>query len=87
MINECVVLTNSFGVKKVVLVVRNKDALSPEIANGLKAIFKIDFSLEERKMSKFSGWTIASFVPSEKYKLAVGFASNAKVFRVTLREW
>lgn len=77
-INECVVLTNSFGVKKVVLVVRNKDALSPEIANGLKAIFKIDFSLEERKMSKFSGWTIASFVPSEKYKLAVGFASNAK---------
>ena len=77
-INECEVLTSSFGVKKVIMVVRNKDALSPEILKGLKAVFKIDFSLELRKMSKFSGWTIASFVPKEKYALAIGFASNAK---------
>ncbi len=76
--NECVVLKDDFGVKKVVAVIRNKDILLPGILKGLKKVFRIDFSVEKRKMSKYSGWTIAEFVPSEKYKLAIGFASSAK---------
>lgn len=77
-VNECVVISGESGVKKVYAVLRNKDVLSPEILKGLKSVFKIEFSAKEHKMSKYSGWSIASFAPSEKYKLAVGFASTAK---------
>lgn len=77
-VNECVVLAGNKGVEKVVLAVRNKDVLSPEILMGLKSIFKIEFAVKEQKMSKYSGWTIASFIPSERYVLSIGFATNSK---------
>lgn len=76
--NECVVLKDDFGVKKVVAVIRNKDVLLPGLLKALKKVFRIDFTVTDRKMSKYSGWTIVQFVPSEKYKLAIGFASSAK---------
>lgn len=77
-VNECLVLAGNKGVEKVVLALRNKDVLSPEILKGLKSVFKIEFVTKEQKMSKYSGWTIASFIPSERYSLSIGFASNSK---------
>lgn len=77
-VNESVVLTNDDGVSKVVLVVRNKDVCSKEILLSLKKIFKIEFSAQEQKMSRYSGWSILSFVPSQKYDLTIGYASSSK---------
>lgn len=76
--NECVVLKDDFGVKRVVAVIRNQDVLLSGTLLGLKKVFHINFFAVDHKMSKYSGWTIATFVPSEKYKLAIGFASGSK---------
>lgn len=75
--NECVVLCDESGVKKVVLVVRNNDVLSPELSSSLSSVFNLNFDVKERKMAKYSGWTIISFVPSDKYVLSIGFAKQS----------
>lgn len=76
--NECVVVSGENGVQEVFVVIRNKDVLLPGVLSSLKKVFKIDFAVKQRKMSKYAGWTISSFVPSEKYKLSVGFATKSK---------
>ena len=81
--NECAVLKNEEGVRKVVLVVRNSDVVSPKIRESLKNVFHFDFSSRERKMSKYSGWSILVFVPAEKYRLTIGFASKSKEEKIS----
>lgn len=75
--SECVVLESMDGVKEVVLAIKNADCLSPELTKCLKNVFNISFSVKERKMSKLPGVSILSLVPSDKYKLSIGFASNS----------
>jgi len=77
-LNEVMVVEDNNGVKKVILAIRNKDALLEQINDCLKSIFKINFVREECKMSRFAGWSILSFIPAPKYELSIGFACKSK---------
>jgi len=77
-VNEAIVLETKEGIEKVVLVVRNKDVVSPNIMVSMKAIFKIDFIKEISIMTKYAGWSVLSLVPSPKYDVSVGFAESSK---------
>ena len=77
-VNECEVLISENGVDKIILVVRNKDVLSPNILPCLKTIFKMNFTITSKVMSNKSGWSIICLIPANKYNLAIGFAASGK---------
>lgn len=76
--NECVVLFSENGISRVILVVRNRDVLSPNILKSLKNILKVNFENIHKSMSRLAGWSIMVFVPANKYNIAVGFAGVGK---------
>ncbi len=77
-VNEALVLETETGVEKIVLIVKNSDALSSNIAWCLKSLFRINFFMEVCSMTKYAGWSVLCFVPAPKYETNVGFACSSK---------
>ena len=76
--NEAIVIEGENGVKKVVLVVKSSDVLKPEIEESLRAVFRLNFAIEVRKMARLAGWSILCYVPASKYEISVGYACLGK---------
>lgn len=77
-VNEVMVIENENGVEKVILIVRNTDVVSENIAKSLKSVFRINLALEICKITRLAGWSLMCFSPAPRYEISVGFACSSQ---------
>ncbi len=77
-VNEALVLENDEGVRRVIIAVKNSDALNSNLTLCLKSVLKLNFVATSRQMTRLAGWSIVCFSPASRYKVQVGYSAEGK---------